>query len=267
MFCAFILVSCNTNEVIDTSGVYLSKVITNGYLSTEYKYIDSLKLVDTICQYDFQGKLATYQTFKYANGKLFRSYNYTSAKALVGVYKYKFDSISGNIKQSDYCLAADTTKINTTNIYKFNSQSMCDTVFYVDMNGISYKTINNYTNGNRVQATVLSHDSIKATINYAYDSKPTFAQKLSTYPFLYCTNNIKSISSADILTNGGSITTSGVGSVKIFSGAGKYLFLGFDLTESTYEYNANGLPTKQVAIYTHKTDNIITTEYQYISLK
>lgn len=264
--CAVILVGCNNKVDIDTSGIYLSKIITNGVLATEYRYND-FKQVDTICQYDFQGKLSTYQTFKYDNGKLFRAYSYSSSNVLVGLYKYQYNLTSSNLDKADYYLAADTaTKVNISNTYRFNASNMCDTLFYVDADGISYKTINSYADGNRVQATIVSHDSVKVTLNYAYDAYATFAQKVSAYPVLYCNNNIKSISSADLLSNGGSITSSGVASTKLFSGTGKSLFLGFELKESAYEYNGNGLPTKQVATYTNKTDNKITTEYQYISM-
>ncbi|MEI6752522.1 MAG: hypothetical protein WCK78_05080 [Paludibacter sp.] len=264
-----ILTACqNQNDPSNGKVLYLSKIKTNGKLTTEYIY-DNSKYVQRINTYDtLTGTINSYNTYEYTKNNKVSKIHYfnkstgTSQQYMsTGLYIFLFDNQDLIIKANYYTSETSTT-INSYSVYVYNLVKQC--IKYTNYNNDSthterYSYVNDYNGDDRVKCSYYNGSILKATFNYTYDDKVNYSKNLSTTTILYSPHNTLTYSSPDAVSNGGVVDTNG-GVMVAFN---KVSVLSYPNT-STFTYNSYNYPIKQTMNYILKPKKVDIKDFEYI---
>jgi hypothetical protein len=245
------LFSCKKDtEENAIKAAYIEKIFLNGHLNRSFEYNNFI--IHKINSYDTTGKIISYSTYEYnSKNKVSKIRNYNSSGVFPSLIVNDYNSRNQLTKSTTY-LNDTSTNIFNTLYYEYDTQGNCVKHQYQSSFSKFY-FIFDYKNGNPTNCYVYDMDNtLKATINYIFDTKNNFTQFESITPVMYSRHNTLSYSSTDVDQNG-------VLTVKLLTGSVSFL-----LFNSTFEYNANNFPVKETRTYVDKRRKVEVYEYQYL---
>lgn len=246
----FLLFSCTKEFTQTISGPRISKIKTNGKLSTEYIY-NSNNYVQKSISYDTLGKIISSTTNEYLNGKIYKKIYSNSS------YYNLYEFNDGLIEKVSLNRTLNDSTINYTK-YIYDVKKQCIQInSYLSNDSLpNFIIYMKYVDGNRSTSEYYSVNSnssgavtqnLNYTLYYKYDNKIFYAINQSDLTLTPNLNNCNEISSPNMIKNGGVLGTDGSATFKVTS---KRNNTTFNITYKTdygnfiYQYNAENFPIK-----------------------
>jgi hypothetical protein len=252
-----IMFSCKEEEADTTVKLgLLTKVVKGSYTTTEIQYDESNRPVKMLF-YGVTGYPDGYATYEYGDDTLVDKIRIYSQQGVVTSFTtYLYDNMQRLLTKKYYQIQSGKDKLQYSEAFLYNSSSQLINYSEFDsMGNVKYLRENKYdTISDPSEIRYLKPDNTYAgSLYYKYDLKKNafalYLQKIGTsHP--YNKHNISKITSSLTPVNGEVTFNLGTTTIKVA------------LYSSSFEYDYNNLPSKEIRVYLSGKEEIYTFGYK-----